>query len=62
MPAQSNGPLSVSPPETFFAAMCSSFAIARDVDLRARIGVDVVLVAEASRPVQQRTNRLRRCA
>ena len=49
-PAQSKGPLRVSPPETFLGAMWSSLAVAGDVELGAGVGLGVFLVAEAAGP------------
>ena len=52
-PAQSKGPLRVSPPETFLGARCSSLPLRYDVDLRAAVGLGVVLIAEAAGPADE---------
>ena len=56
-PAQSNGPFSVSPPEIFFGARCSSLPLRMVSNCACAYAFCRILVAEAARPAQQRAQR-----
>ena len=56
-PAQSNGPFSVSPPEIFFGARCSSLPLRIVSNCACWYCWRHIQIAKAARPAEQRAHR-----